>query len=270
MQLRLCISHVQVNIESDLDDFISKARLLWGSCVREWVPTRDHWHYEVKHERGEYQIKNAWKILARTASTPDLLPTFERVLYQAIRYWHREATLLHAACLRIEGRPVVLLGESGAGKSTLALTALSRGARYWSDELCVSNGREVWGIPRAIQFDPTPPGQALPPWLQGLDLSYTLRSREGQTLCIPLRSPPLSQLPMATDKLADALLVVPRRGTCQAMRPMSPLAALEQVQRGALSCARSGLGGFVGAGRCWSLEWDCPRTAMDRIYELVG
>ena len=44
---------------------------------------------------------------------------------------------LHAACLRIGGRSVVIAGHSGAGKSTLSASLLERGHSLLSDDLAV-------------------------------------------------------------------------------------------------------------------------------------
>jgi len=53
---------------------------------------------------------------------------------------------LHASCVSISGRGVLLTGRSGAGKSDLALRLIDRGARLVSDdrtEIEARNGRLV-------------------------------------------------------------------------------------------------------------------------------
>jgi serine kinase of HPr protein (carbohydrate metabolism regulator) len=44
---------------------------------------------------------------------------------------------LHASCVVVEGRAVLIAGRSGAGKSDLALRLLDRGARLVSDDYTV-------------------------------------------------------------------------------------------------------------------------------------
>jgi hypothetical protein len=44
--------------------------------------------------------------------------------------------LIHAACVEIDGRAVLLLGRKGAGKTTLQLALIARGARFLSADRC--------------------------------------------------------------------------------------------------------------------------------------
>ena len=48
----------------------------------------------------------------------------------------RTVTLLHATCVAIDGRGVLLRGPSGAGKSDLALRLLDEGAVLVGDDYC--------------------------------------------------------------------------------------------------------------------------------------
>lgn len=60
---------------------------------------------------------------------------------------------IHATCVRIGRRGVLLLGKSGAGKSDLALRLIGRGAELISDDRCdlsVENNKLVARAPRAI------------------------------------------------------------------------------------------------------------------------
>ena len=47
----------------------------------------------------------------------------------------RPSETLHATCVAVDGRGLLILGPSGAGKSALALGLLSRGAALVSDDL---------------------------------------------------------------------------------------------------------------------------------------
>lgn len=64
-----------------------------------------------------------------------------------------EATLLHAGCVAIGGRGVLIAGASGSGKSDLALRLIDRGHDLVSDdytELAILQGRLVARAPAAI------------------------------------------------------------------------------------------------------------------------
>ncbi|PSJ39880.1 HPr kinase/phosphorylase [Allosphingosinicella deserti] len=63
------------------------------------------------------------------------------------------ANMLHASCVAIEGRAVLVAGRSGSGKSDLALRLIDRGARLVSDdytELCARDGRLLAAAPERI------------------------------------------------------------------------------------------------------------------------
>ncbi|PTQ10147.1 aldolase [Sphingomonas oleivorans] len=62
--------------------------------------------------------------------------------------------LLHASCVAIHGRGVLLQGPSGAGKSDLALRLIDRGARLVSDDYTLlhqEDGRLVATAPDNIK-----------------------------------------------------------------------------------------------------------------------
>ena len=46
----------------------------------------------------------------------------------------REEEILHASCVALDGRAVLILGGSGSGKSSLALELMARGAELVSDD----------------------------------------------------------------------------------------------------------------------------------------
>lgn len=60
---------------------------------------------------------------------------------------------IHATCVAIDGRGVLLTGRSGSGKSDLALRLIDRGARLVSDDytvLRVEGGRLIASAPPTI------------------------------------------------------------------------------------------------------------------------
>jgi len=69
---------------------------------------------------------------------------------------NRYMTPLHAACVQLENRGVLLCGDSGAGKSSLAYACALRGWTYVADDSCClirgRAGREVVGNPYQVRF----------------------------------------------------------------------------------------------------------------------
>lgn len=53
---------------------------------------------------------------------------------------------LHASVLAVSASTVLLAGPGGVGKSTLLLGELTSGARATSDNLCVSDGQDAYGL----------------------------------------------------------------------------------------------------------------------------
>ena len=47
-------------------------------------------------------------------------------------------------------------GPGGVGKSTLLAAELAGGGRATSDNLCVSDGREVWGLVEPLRLEVGP------------------------------------------------------------------------------------------------------------------
>ena len=61
--------------------------------------------------------------------------------------------VLHASCVAVEGRGLLILGPSGAGKSALALQMIALGAQLVADdrvEITLRDGRLVARCPQAI------------------------------------------------------------------------------------------------------------------------
>lgn len=64
-----------------------------------------------------------------------------------------DANPLHASCVAVDGRGVLILGPSGSGKSALALQLMAHGARLVADDRCLvlsRHGRLVATCPPAL------------------------------------------------------------------------------------------------------------------------
>lgn len=100
-------------------------------------------------------VKNG-RSLFSTRHTFLLFAGFELELYSHL-VDNTAATPLHAACVLIDQRAVLLAGSSGAGKTSLALELVGRGAAYLGDEhTFVWPGGAVSGFPRAPHTDSLP------------------------------------------------------------------------------------------------------------------
>lgn len=63
------------------------------------------------------------------------------------------AETLHASCVALDGRGLLILGPSGSGKSALALQLMAHGARLVADDRCLlhaRDGRLVASCPPAL------------------------------------------------------------------------------------------------------------------------
>jgi len=210
-------------------------------------------------------------VLESTTHTYDALVLTERAIYRQLRLWHARDLLLHASSFVLDDRVWVLLGPSGAGKSALCWAASRAGAQYLSDELTVTDGKRVWGIPRAIQFDAVPVGKPVAKWLDDADLTtYRLRGTDGGALALPI-VPGDQTLPRTTPvDAADAWIVDITRGSEDRATPINSLLGLAGVHAAALSPVRTDLGRLVGAGRCVQLTWATPDGGLAALSEAAA
>jgi hypothetical protein len=77
----------------------------------------------------------------------------------ACQIWTRFATPIHAACVAIDGRGVLLCGDSGAGKTSLAFACACAGWQFIADDTtCLlhnQTGRHVLGDCHQVRFRPS-------------------------------------------------------------------------------------------------------------------
>lgn len=73
--------------------------------------------------------------------------------------WTRFATPIHAACVAIDGRGVLLCGDSGAGKTSLSYACACAGWQFVSDDTSLllhnEKGRQVLGNCHQVRFRPS-------------------------------------------------------------------------------------------------------------------
>src|SRR5207302_1041778 len=86
---------------------------------------------------------------------------------------NRFATPIHAACVELDGRGVLLCGDSGAGKSTLAYACAQAGWSYITDDcsFLINNRTDRLVTGNCLQVRFRPEGSMFFPALQGCDIT---------------------------------------------------------------------------------------------------
>jgi hypothetical protein len=188
----------------------------------------------------------------------------ERALYEAISRHQRSGTeMLHGGCVIKGDRGFLFLGPSGAGKSSLSLAALRAGYQYLSDDVLLTDGRSVVGVPRAIQFDGPDQEGGLPEWLLGSDVDQNIYPSfaPGDQNARPLVIPELDKL--AGSVRAEHLRVVLlERGIKEEIQVMSPVETLSQLVDAAYRPLRgANLGALASRGGA-VLRWTDPERGL--------
>lgn len=197
-------------------------------------------------------------------------PIFTVLLVELLK--RRGLFSVHAGCLSVDGKALVLAGESGAGKSTLALALLRAGHQFLADDTiflaCRPKGLTVLGFPDEI--DVTDATIGLFP-----ELSFLLESsRAPGAAKRQVRAETVYSVAPVT-ACDPSVLVFPR----VAGQPHSELTELEPGEalvelapNVLLTHATSSqahldaLAALVKASRCYRLE---TGTDLDRLTELL-
>ncbi|MBK8480618.1 MAG: hypothetical protein IPL40_05525 [Proteobacteria bacterium] len=222
------------------------------------------------------QVSCNGEAVAEAAGPGDLLPVLEHLFYRELLARSAPALALHAAALVAPtGEPTLLLGASGAGKSTLARALLRAGWDYLGDDLAFVEGAQLWGLPRAIQFNPIALDETPAPLLAGCDLRTCIyHAADGRTLALPLAPVPTERLaagpapvsglrlvlvepsdPLAPDALAGA------GAELRSCAPLEALAALHLATLTPLAERAIDLASLIRPGRSQRLVWRDPAVA---------
>jgi hypothetical protein len=120
----------------------------------------------------------------------------------------RYATPVHAACVALNGRGVLLCGDSGAGKSTLAYACARSGWTYVSDDgtYILDGGvdRQVTGNCHQVRFRPS--AAKIFPEFEG----YEITPRAAGKPSIELPTAPMAHLTCAQSTRADFICFLNR------------------------------------------------------------
>jgi hypothetical protein len=103
------------------------------------------------------QFRNRFRIVEQGAGTKEVLDARTVMEFLHMRLFacsiddRPQAAVMHAACLRRDGRRLLLAGTKGAGKSTLALRLISVGYAIEGDEHVFIDGAGIVARPRACR-----------------------------------------------------------------------------------------------------------------------
>lgn len=109
--------------------------------------------YDVERNRTQVMISRA------AEKHKQYLQYFFLDAMASVQIGARYAKVIHAGCVALEGRGILLCGDSGAGKSTLSYACARKGWTYVSDDatLLLNDGtkRMVTGNCHQVRFRPT-------------------------------------------------------------------------------------------------------------------
>jgi hypothetical protein len=160
-------------VSLDIDDELPCASLL-GALVASYSMTR-----ETADLKYRVESRGVWRndVLIDVDDVQDLVPQFERDLYEQIVARAPAGWLLHAAAIEVEGQAIVFAGASGAGKTTLTLALVARGHRLLTEELVwIDASGSVRGLSRPLGVLATSVQPVPAHWLR---VTYPLRTRDG-------------------------------------------------------------------------------------------
>ncbi len=102
------------------------------------------WRPPARSHAAAWLLRSRFHLLARSV-----------LLHYPAMWWAstRGAVPLHAPACTTAGSVVLLAGAPGVGKTTLLLQELADGASAVSDNLTVSDGRDVWGVVEPIRIE---------------------------------------------------------------------------------------------------------------------
>lgn len=264
--LSIYLSHVRVDLCCSEPQVAEAMRRTWGGCGTPLVQVEERTTYEVR-SGPDYEVLQDGIPLARARRPDGVISLVDGSLYDRLLGWHSPGrVVLHAACITRDGQGVLLVGPSGSGKSTLAMTAVRRGWTYLTDEIAVTDGRRVWGIARAIQFDPVEIGTPLIPRLAGTAMwRWPGGDAEAGELAVPFFAPPQGSLTGSPVPAANVAVVQIGQGAGARLLARSPVETLGALHKASYGVPDLDLGGLVGTGRGWSLSWQEPEAALELL-----
>jgi hypothetical protein len=260
------LSGLRVSVESSCARTSRYLRRHWAAATAPIVEPDSTCEIEVLAESSPRIVVDG-ELLWSDAPVEDLVAGFEQWLYRlALARHKRRFAVFHGAALVSGRNTIVFSGPSGAGKSSLALAAVRRGWRYFSDEFVVSDGRGIWGWPRAIRFDPPKPGVQRPDYLRDLDEDDD--AVESPQDAAPYYAVTGDALQRATCSAREVHFVNIEPAAETTLSPLSPAIGLKHWTEASFFEPTISLGTLVGAGRAWDASWRHPDELLDLIETI--
>jgi hypothetical protein len=124
-------------------------------------PVQSWWsadRLDAAHESGAAATADGQRIVIGRSDETTRWRSDRQLLFTALSWWfeRREAIVLHAAALVIDGTALVVAGPTGAGKSTCVAAAIEHGWEVLSDDLVVirvTDRVRAFGVPKRVALD---------------------------------------------------------------------------------------------------------------------
>ncbi len=263
--LSFYLSHVKIDLVCPLPDVLRGLRAIWSSASKAFLTTARFVVIEIEPE-SPHNILCDGRVIDDIEDSVQLLPKIEAAIYHLLLEWHQSLTVLHGALIQHDGFTFLLTGPSDSGKSSLALQALRMGWTYCTDELTITDGQRIWGIRRAIQFDPITTDDVLPDFLSDTDTeSYRWLHPEVGLLCQPLVAP-VNTDTCQPPALKDVTTVILDSDADPGLNRLDGIDTLKKLHEACFSSPQHDLGALAGCG--WTLNWADPDLAISQLQEL--
>lgn len=192
---------------------------------------------------GDYMLPDA----APLPLSQGLLAAEMAMNLQMALGWRRHM-LLHASAVEKDGKALIMTGESGSGKSTLSALLGSRGWRFMGDEFVLIDlfTGEAVPFPRLISLKNEAIGAMQ---ANALDAQFGPTMRATPKGDIRHMVPPATAIAAMDRPATPALLLFPRFGHQQAVRPVPLTEAFMRLTQASTNYVPLGEAAFVALTR---------------------
>lgn len=259
-------AHHRVRLVSNVAEVLASLDAIFGGARSDRSRAPSTCFSVERHGTGA-RVTHDGELLETTTPIHDVVPLIETRLYRSL--WQTTgAAVLHAAAVVRDSHVLLFVGPSGAGKSSFALAAVRAGLDYVADEITLSDGTRVWGVGRAIQFDPQPVEARTTGWLTGADTeSYRFVDALGRARSLPFFDVTRKGTRVDPVCFERIDLVHLRRGSVDRVARCSPIESLRRTLGAAYLGGGVDFGAFAARG--WILEWSDPQSAWELVERAV-